>query len=204
MQTNTPNPEAEAPVNDHAVRVGAAIRKVRNDQGLSLRALADKCGLSSGFLSLAERGVSALSLTSLFALAEALGVDAVVLLGATETPLEKSYVVRRHDSPDNIRVVMGDREHFVLSGDLPDQKLEALRTTVSPTENTPEMTKHDGEEFCYVLDGELTFTFTDGEAILRAGDSIHFTSSKPHSVHNDTQTPTKTLWIVDRPLLHRT
>lgn len=204
MNMEKPTSDTGSPSNAHAVRVGASIRRIRTTQGLSLRRLAEKSGLSSGFLSLAERGVSALSLTSLFDIAEALGVDAVSLLGAEDAPAEKNVVVRRQDSADTVQVAMGDREHTVLSGGLTDQKLEVLRTIIAPSDNPPEMTAHEGEEFCYVLDGELTFSFAEGDYTLRSGDSIHFTSSTHHAVYNGTDTPTTTLWVVDRPLLHHT
>ncbi|MER7012268.1 XRE family transcriptional regulator [Saccharopolyspora sp. NPDC000359] len=192
------------PVADGVSRVvGAEIKRIRTERGLTLRELADRCGLSPGFLSLAERGINSISLTSLFALAGALDVDAVELLGAAGRRDRREYSVSRHDDPDATRVVMGEREHRVLTADLPDQRIEALVTAVHPTTEPSPVTQHDGEEFCYVLRGELTFLLPEETAVLAAGDSIHFKSRVPHAIHNRGTDIAEVLWAVDRPLLRR-
>ncbi|MFE7113805.1 helix-turn-helix domain-containing protein [Streptomyces sp. NPDC057654] len=191
--------EADGP----ARLVGAEIKRIRTERGLTLRDLAEHCGLSAGFLSLAERGINSISLTSLFALASALDVDAVELLGTAGRRGRQAYAITRRDAPDALRVVMGEREHRVLTADLPDQRLEVLATKVHPTAEPSPVTQHDGEEFCYVLRGELTFSLADETAVLAAGDSIHFTSRVPHAVHNRGPGIAEVIWAVDRPLLRR-
>ncbi|MER6878282.1 XRE family transcriptional regulator [Amycolatopsis sp. NPDC000673] len=188
---------------DPALQVGAAIKRVRSSRGMTLRELAERCGLSPGFLSLAERGVNAISLTSLFAIAGALEVDAVELLGAAGQRRRAEYAVSRRDDVRAARVVMGEREHRVLTAELPDQRLEVLATKIQPTSDSSPVTQHDGEEFCYVLSGELTFLLPDESVVLAAGDSIHFKSATPHAVHNQGDTVAEVLWTVDRPLLRR-
>lgn len=183
--------------------VGAEIKRLRTERGLTLRELAERCGLSAGFLSLAERGINSISLTSLFALAGALEVDAVELLGAAGRRSRYEYSIARHDDPHAMRLVLGEREHRVLTADLPDQRIEVLATTVHPTTEPSPFTQHDGEEFCYVLRGELTFLLPDETAVLVAGDSIHFKSRIPHAIHNRGTDIAEALWTVDRPLLRR-
>ncbi|MFH8985457.1 helix-turn-helix domain-containing protein [Streptomyces varsoviensis] len=186
-----------------AQQVGAEIKRLRTERGLTLRELADHCGLSAGFLSLAERGINSISLTSLFALAGALEVDAVELLGTAGRRSRHAYAITRGADPDALRVVTGEREHRVLTADLPDQRLEVLATQVRPTAEPSPVTQHDGEEFCYVLRGELAFSLPDETAVLAAGDSIHFKSRVPHAVHNRGPGIAEVIWAVDRPLLRR-
>ncbi|POX42388.1 hypothetical protein C3486_05095 [Streptomyces sp. Ru73] len=193
----------EPAADDPAQQVGAEIKRMRTERGLTLRDLAERCGLSAGFLSLAERGINAISLTSLFALANALEVDAVELLGAAGRRSRHEYAVTRHDDPHATTVAMGERTHRVLTADLPDQGIEVLATTVRPTAEPSPVTQHDGEEFCYVLRGELTFLLPDETAVLTAGDSIHFKSRIPHAIHNRGTDTAEVLWTVDRPLLRR-
>lgn len=183
--------------------VGAEIRRIRTRRGWTLRDLAERCGLSAGFLSQAERGINAISLTSLFALAGALEVDAVALLGAAGRRGGHAYAVTRHDDPHAPQVALGEREHRVLTADLPDQRIEVLATTVRPTAEPSPATEHDGEEFCHVLRGELAFLLPDETAVLAAGDSIHFKSRIPHAVHNRGTDVAEVLWAVDHPLLRR-
>jgi transcriptional regulator with XRE-family HTH domain len=197
---NTSEEHAGAP-DPNARRVGEEIRRLRNELGLTLRALAEQCGLSAGFLSLAERGQSSLSLTSLFTLAKALGVDATELLGKPGAGALERYTVRRSAESSDTRIVTGDKEHTVLTGNLPKPQLEVLRTSVDPTDFPPASTQHEGEEFCFVLEGQLRFILDGEEIDLAAGDSIHFTSTVPHTVHNRSDNPAHLLWVVDHPLL---
>ncbi|MFI5662143.1 helix-turn-helix domain-containing protein [Streptomyces sp. NPDC051684] len=183
--------------------VGAEIKRLRTERGLTLRVLAERCGLSAGFLSLAERGINALSLTSLFALANALDVDAVELLGAAGRRSRHEYAITRHDDPHAARMALGEREHRVLTAELPDQCIETLATTVHPTAEPSPFTQHDGEEFCYVLRGELVFLLPDETAVLGPGDAVHFKSRVPHAIHNRGTEVAEVLWTVDRPLLRR-
>ncbi|RVU23695.1 XRE family transcriptional regulator [Streptomyces antnestii] len=194
---------ADRAAREPARLVGAEIKRLRTRHGLTLRDLAERCGLSAGFLSLAERGINSISLTSLFALADALEVDASDLLGAAGRRGRHAYAIARHDDPLVERVVMGEREHRVLTADLVEQRIEALVTKVRPTDEPSPFTQHDGEEFCYVLRGELTFLLPDETAVLAGGDSIHFKSRIPHAIHNRGIEAAEVLWAVDRPLLRR-
>ncbi|MGP4016985.1 helix-turn-helix domain-containing protein [Saccharopolyspora sp. 5N708] len=200
----TPHPAAAEQAADGPSRhVAAAIKRTRTERGLTLRELAQRCGLSPGFLSLVERGINSISLTSLFALADALDVDAVDLLGTAGRRARRDYAVARHDDPHAARVVMGEREHRVLTAELPDQRIEALATRVHPTAEPSPVSQHDGEEFCYVLRGELVFLLPEETVVLGAGDSIHFKSRTPHAIHNRGADVVEVLWTVDRPLLRR-
>ena len=55
---------------------------------------------------------------------------------------------------------------------------------------------HDGEEFAYVLSGELVFTVEGVEHTLVAGDCIHWKSTVPHLVRNDGDMPAEVVWVL--------
>jgi DNA-binding transcriptional regulator YiaG len=60
-----PSGEGSFSKDDEVVAVGSTIRALRTERGLSLRELSRRTGLSTGFLSMVERGQSSLALTSL-------------------------------------------------------------------------------------------------------------------------------------------
>ncbi|QUL80264.1 XRE family transcriptional regulator [Brevibacterium sp. SMBL_HHYL_HB1] len=200
--------EAEDAPGEHAQRVGRTIRQLRNSQGLSLRDVAADSGLSTGFLSLVERGLNSPSLTTLFSIADSLGVTAADLIGETPKKSKPTFAVTRAASDDSPKISLGDRTHQILSGNLPGQSLEALKTTVFPTKQASAPSSHGGEEFCYVLEGELSFHFASDRGqeltetvVVGEGDSLHFQSSTPHAIHNATNRPVEALWVVDHPLI---
>ncbi|WP_431036037.1 helix-turn-helix domain-containing protein [Streptomyces sp. P6-2-1] len=193
---------AEQPHQEAGQRVAATIKRLRTARGLTLRALAERSGLTPGFLSMAERGGTSLSLTSLFTLAEALETDPAALLGTT--PAHRAaptpYTVTRATDPAP-EITSGARAYRVLTGSLPDQGLEGLVLTVRPTPEPSPVTQHDGEEFCYVLTGELVLHLPEGPHSLHPGDALHLKSQVPHALHNPGPTDATALWVVDHPML---
>lgn len=189
---------------DRLEALGARIRTIRHERGLSLRDLGGLTGLSISFLSLVERGRSGLALTSLHTIAEALGVDVGSLFPAERAlhePHPLPYVTRGRE---NSKVAIASSEYMykLLSGRAANLVLEPLLVTVQPSETLEEPPyHHEGEEFAYVLSGELLYTIDEVEYRLAAGDSIHFESKVPHTTLNDSGAPTEVLWVLTPRLI---
>jgi uncharacterized cupin superfamily protein len=58
------------------------------------------------------------------------------------------------------------------------------------------VTTHEGEEFVYLLTGSLVIAVRDQETRLVPGSAMHFKSSVPHTILNDTDEPVEALWVV--------
>jgi len=168
-----------------------------------LRDLSRLTGFSIGFLSLVERGQSSLALTSLYKVAKALGSDVGDFFqanGAASQPHPPPHVTRA-DEHTEITIAGSKRTYRLLSDRAPDRVLEPLLVTVQPTDTIEEPYSHDGEEFAYVLDGELLYIIADKEYRLSAGDSIYFPATVPHAIHNDTGKPVRVLWVLTPRLI---
>jgi transcriptional regulator with XRE-family HTH domain len=188
---------------DEIAAVGAAIRTLRRRRGLSLRDLSRLTGFSISFLSLVERGQSSLALTSLYKVAKALDSDISHFFrqnGAAPDTHPLPHVHRAGETSE-IAIAGGNRTYRLLSGRAPDRVLEPLLVTVEPTESIEEPYSHEGEEFAYVLAGDLLFVVEGREYRLGAGDSIHFAASVPHAIHNDTGAPVQALWVLTPRLI---
>jgi transcriptional regulator with XRE-family HTH domain len=177
--------------------IGAAIRELRTEQGLSLREFSKLTGFSIGFLSQVERGRSSLALTSLHKVAKALGTDVASLfpVGQAGEPHPLPHVTRA-DEHSEIAIAASQRTYKVLSGRAPNRVLEPLFVTIHPSERIEEAYNHEGEEFCYVLSGELRYVIDGTEYRLGQGDSIHFRATVPHAIQNDTDEPVEALWVL--------
>ncbi len=178
--------------------LGTEIRKLRKQRGMSLKELSDSTSLSAGFLSLVERGRSSLALTSLFAVATALDIDVHQLFAQLPS------VGRAHALPQVTRsgedgrgiIKAGERVYNLLSVPQADRVLEPLRVQVPPTDTPEPPQVHDGEEFAYVLSGELVYVVQGVEYRLGEGDSIHVLSTVPHQIRNDTNDGVTVLYVV--------
>jgi len=165
--------------------LGQRLRKRRQALGLTLKEVADGAGLSVGFISQIERGITTPSLSSLASVSRVLKVHLSEFLSQPQT---SSSPATRH----------GERPHFAIGGNsLVYERLSAsfagnvLRTLIihEPPGHRSEPISHDGEEIFYVLEGGITVEVGADTHVLEAGDSIHFPSRFVHSSWNHTNRP---------------
>jgi transcriptional regulator with XRE-family HTH domain len=177
--------------------IGTTIRALRHERGFSLRDLSRLTGFSISFLSLVERGRSSLALTSLHKVATALGTSVASFFPDVARARETNVPhVARASSGGGQLSTGSQRTYRLLSGRGFRRVLEPLLVTVEPSETIEEAYAHAGEEFAYILSGELLFVIDDVDHRLGPGDSIHFESTVPHSIHNDTDAPVAAVWVL--------
>ncbi|RVT93499.1 helix-turn-helix domain-containing protein [Sphingomonas crocodyli] len=171
------------------IAIGGRIKSRRQELGLTLQALADASGLSAPFLSQAERNQTVPSLVSLTALAAALEVDIGYFM---EVPKDEN-IVRRADEPEYIDID-SPVIYQQLSSALPGQMMDAILMTIPPGHRFP-VDQREGEDFLFVVSGELVSQVGDLREVLRKGDSMHFRSISPHTAWNETDQPAILLYV---------
>lgn len=189
---------------ERLLAIGAAIRSRRRELGMSLRELSKRAGLSIGFLSLVERGRSSLALTSLAQIAKALDMELSRFFlheQATADGVEKSRegrspYVQRGCGGEPLAILTSQRTYKMLSPRGPGLTLEPIFVTLQPGDVIDEPHSHEGEEFAYVLSGQLVYIVDDVAYRLGPGDSIHLRSSMPHCMRNMTDEPVQAIWVV--------
>jgi transcriptional regulator with XRE-family HTH domain len=191
---------------DEVVAVGQAIRAMRQQKSMTLDELSERAGLSPSFMSLVERGRSSLALTSLFAVARALDIDVAQLLPPTEEfhhGHEGCQVVREY-AREVTPIHVGDREYRFLAAEIKDRVLEPLLVTVKPTFTDFDSYTHPGEEFAWVISGEIVYVVEGQDYRLGVGDSIHVDSTRSHGLRNETEKDASVLWVLSQPLVQQT
>lgn len=166
---------------DTGTDIGAKLRQRRKGLGLTLEAVAKAAGVTTGFVSQVERNITSPSLASLTALAEALDSHITEFFAPPPKPEETSRAEMRaiYSSPG------GGFDFERLSTSFSGSRLNGLLVHHPPGFIIEEMT-HEGEEFYFVMKGALTLVVDGVRTVLGVGDSIHFDSGRPHSVHNET------------------
>jgi len=192
------------------------IRTARQTNGLSLRELARRVGVSASLLSQIENGRSDPSVSTLYSLVAELGLSLDALLEPGQTASEVAAVVGGEPTPVERSVtevasgpVVHPGERRVLHMDSgvvwerltrgPSDIVDALLVTYEPggaSSSTGKLMRHSGMEFAYLLAGELTLQLGFETHVLRAGDSLEFESSTPHLYYNSGDVPAKGLWYV--------
>lgn len=172
--------------------VGARIRQYRSNQGLTLKEVADRTGVSVSMLSMLERGLATASVGTLVSVASALGVHMYDLFdrGPTDpiSPVKRlseqttmrtsegtTRRIAHHDARSGVEMAVNEYEPGSASGDV--------------------ATHHDGREFGVVVSGTVTVEL-DGEFHeLSEGDVISYSSGRPHRIVNTGDAPARTVWV---------
>ncbi len=84
----------------------------------------------------------------------------------------------------------------MLSARGPSLVLEPLLVHIAPGGRREDAYGHAGEEFAFVLDGELLYEVDGVEHRLYPGDSVHLRSTVPHAMYNDTDRVTTVVSVV--------
>lgn len=165
--------------------VGPRIRSIRGQRSISLRALADQCGLSANAISLIERGENSPTVSSLRRLAAALDVPITAFF---EEEHEQTTVFVRpgHRLRSQVEGIRLESLGIGLRG----QQLEPFLMTVEPGAGTAgEAITHPGEEFVHCLEGEVEYRVGNHIYRLDVGCSLLFAATQPHCFQNTTAAP---------------
>lgn len=173
------------------VRVGERIKTLREQKGLSLKDVAELTGFSTALLSQMENHLLSPSLGTLIKLSRAFGVRVGDFLGETEG--EPFTIVRRDERRKVSRFASKEGVKYgysyeSLGFDKKDRKMEPFIVTLEPaTVKTSKTSVHEGEEFIFVLEGEMEVILGNHKDVLYPGDSIYYDSTIPHRVqcHQD-------------------
>ncbi|WP_289139495.1 helix-turn-helix domain-containing protein [Brevibacillus reuszeri] len=159
------------------------IRELRTQQNMTLKELSAKSGLSISFLSQVERGNSSLAITSLQKIAEVLNVPITAFF---EEQQNSQYFVPESDRKQ-FQIEGSSAIYVRLGGDFTGRALEPFHVTLHPGQKQEVVFNHPGEEFYYVIEGQVIFTVDGQEYHLTKGDSIHFPSTLDHTWFNPTE-----------------
>jgi DNA-binding transcriptional MerR regulator len=173
--------------------LGAKLLKMRQKSGLGLNEAARSAKISPGFLSSLERSLANPSVATLQRLASTYGTTVLDFYGL---PKRFNRLIRRRDRRA-IQTQSGVRMEQLSVG---SRQIESNIWHVKPGAGSDGMYSHQGEEFIYVMAGELELWLDELERYtLREGDSFWFESSTGHRWYNPSDQETILLWINSPP-----
>ncbi|MCP4022482.1 MAG: helix-turn-helix transcriptional regulator [Desulfobacteraceae bacterium] len=162
--------------------ISANLKKIRLQKGLTLQELADRTGLTKGYLSKVERSKKAPPYSTLTKIAAAMGVEVTNILIKDVEPLNDVRICFSRAKNDNIiketKEISG-YDYQVLAAAKPGKNMEPF-IIYAPWE-IRKLYSHEGEEFMYIMDGTLEFVYGDDTIIMEKGDNVYFDSCVPHS-----------------------
>jgi transcriptional regulator with XRE-family HTH domain len=182
------------------VRVGERIKELRERKGLSLKDVADLTGFSTALLSQMENHLVSPSLGTIIKLARALAVKVGDFLGDTQgepftiVRKDERKMVSRFASKEGVKY---GYSYESLGFDKKDRHMEPFIVTLEPaTVKAAKTSVHEGEEFIFVLEGEMEVILGNHTDILHPGDSIYYDSTIPHKVQCHQDKVTRILAVI--------
>jgi transcriptional regulator with XRE-family HTH domain len=175
-------------VNSAEIPLGQRLRDRRLALDLTLKDVADGAGLSVGFISQIERGITIPSLTSLINVCRVLGSD----VGDFLAQPRGDKPVTRHDQRPVYALGSNAVTYERLSASFPGNVLRSVIFHEPPGFRSEPMS-HEGEEIFFILEGALTIEIDGERTILGTGDSVHFPSTRTHATWNHTTSSTTVL-----------
>jgi len=197
-----PNLEPNAPEdgNTKLLSIGAQVRDLRKARGMTITALAEGIGRSSGYISLIERDLSGISISCLQRISNTLGVQMNWFFqGQNDTPEnEHGIIVRRNNRRTLDLGLMGITEELLsptLTG-----AAELTLTTFSPGSTTGQQGRQrKGEEAGFVLKGSLEIWNESTCYRLYEGDSFTFSKPGKHQCVNIGDIDAIVIWVYTPP-----
>ena len=167
-------------------KVGARIKRLRENKSLSRDELSSRSGLDIDFLEALEEQNIYPSLGPLLKIARGLGIRLGTLLDDqfSQDPL----IVRIEDRKQELSMLKGKDKPVALKfhslgRGKKDRHMEPFYIEILPEPSEDKkLSSHEGEEFIVVLSGEVEVFYGQETSILKAGDSIYYNSVVPHYV----------------------
>jgi transcriptional regulator with XRE-family HTH domain len=176
-----------------SVNVGSRLKELREMRNISMRTLATKSGLSANALSMIERGKTSPSVSTLYKLADAMGISITAFFGV-ETD-KKQVVFIKSDERTRMAFTRGVFE--ALGGEQFAGRVEPFMLTLeSGAASGPHTIAHTGHEFVFCLRGELDYQVEKEIFHLSAGDSLLFAAQLKHKWKNAGKTVTNALIVI--------
>jgi transcriptional regulator with XRE-family HTH domain len=172
--------------------IGAKIRQVRHERGLTLDTVAGRTGLTAAMVSMVELGRVAPSFGTLIAIASALNIHMSDLFYSPEVIVREP--VRRKADQVTFETSAGVLRRLVQNDD--SRGLEFVINEYGPrTSSASTAVHHAGYEYGLLLEGSLVIEL-DGEAYeLKPGDSISYSSNTPHRIANNGARKARAIWV---------
>lgn len=180
---------------EHTYSLGAKLRAIRGERGLSQRELAQRSGLSANAISLIERDENSPSVSTLQSLASALNVKmgyffedeepaSVLIARPSGRPAIESRGVKIEGSGGRLR----------------RQEIEPFLVTLAPhSESGDRQVVHTGHEFVYCQKGKVEYIIDGAVYHLTAGDFMIFEAHLPHIWRNTTNHEAEFLLVLQTP-----
>lgn len=176
------------------MKIGEKIKNLRLFCDMTQEELADRCELTKGYISQLENDLTSPSIATLIDILSALRTDLKEFFSdvGTEDKIsfnKNEFVEKRADG-------------YVINWLAPNgQKntMEPIHLKLDAGASTDEDIPHEGEEFGYVIKGEIAVVLGKRKVKVKKGESFYFTSKSVHKIINVSKSEAEVVWVSSPP-----
>ncbi|RJR18966.1 MAG: XRE family transcriptional regulator [Desulfobacteraceae bacterium] len=185
---------------DFEAHVGEKVKAVREARGLSLKDISQRTDLDPELLEQIEQGSLNPPLGTVIKLAKALDMKMGYLISGEEN---RPYTIVRKDDRkvvsryDSKKGKYYGYQYESLAPHKKDRRMEPFLVTLEPSNTKEERSSHDGQEFIFVLNGNMEVWLEKEVHVLGPGDAIYYDSSIPHLVKCHGKEATRILAVLN-------
>jgi transcriptional regulator with XRE-family HTH domain len=182
------------------VSIGREVREFRRKLDMTVADLAKLADLSAGMLSKIENGMTSPSLATLQALSVALHVPVTAFFRRFEEERDATFVQAGRGLVIERRGTRAGHQYQLLGHTVRKSiSVEPYMITLTADSDVFPLFQHEGLEFLYMLEGEVSYRHGDKTYTLTPGDSLFFDADVPHGPDDLRKLPIRFLSIICYP-----
>lgn len=174
--------------------IATRIKDIRSSKSLSIEQVATDLGITRYEYEDYEAGEHDIPISILLGIAHTLQVDVNIFLTGHE-PTKSTYDVTRKGSGVSVER-QAQYKYQALAGEFKGKSLEPFIITVDADDEQVKLSKHEGQEFLFVVEGTVKVYIGEEIIHLSEGDSIYYNSQIQHAVTTDTNKRARCLAIL--------
>lgn len=177
------------------MEIGQKIKFLRQQNGLTMEELANRCELSKGFISLLERDMTSPSIQTLKDILETLGTDLATFFNDVE---EEKVVFTTDDYAVKVDQDLKNEITWLVPN-AQKNEMEPVMLNLEPDGKTYPDNPHEGEEIGYVIEGSIVVVVGNKKYQAKKGETFLIKPDKPHYLMNKGKRPAKVIWVSTPP-----
>lgn len=177
------------------MNIGDKIKRLRIKNDLTQEELADRCELTKGFISQVERDLTSPSIATFVDILEGLGTN---LKDFFNESIDEKIVFTKEDAFES----ENEDLKYTLKWIIPNAQKNMMEPILIDLEiggKTKEDFPHEGEEFGYVLNGNVYLHIGKDKYKLKKGESFYFKANSNHYISNAGKDRAKVIWVSTPP-----
>lgn len=177
------------------MNIGEKIKRLRVKNSLTQEELADRCELTKGFISQVERDLTSPSIATFVDILEGLGTNLKDFFNETE---DEKIVFTRDDAFESENTEL----KYILKWIVPNaqkNKMEPILIELEPEGRSKEIFPHEGEEFGYVITGNILVHIGAEKYKVKKGESFYYKANSNHYISNAGKTVASIIWVSTPP-----